>query len=396
MRTFAQKPKAIQQTTSARTTKPRRAYSGQSRKASSILHFQRTMGNNALQQLHQSNVAELETGSNTSGSTRFAHDFSQAPVFPKQRDHSRGFLAYLETLWSLLEQKQVGVGQNDAGSAPEVSSSAKEAPEATAEEASETEALATEEGSTPEASCAISSRTAVHAPDRTPDTRKKIGVCETVGFTAGGQVFNWTANTGWPRARNGQARFNWAAPERAGTSTVTATNPSTSETCSLNMNVIAPAGIRLRRVNELVYPAGAAGAGMELTVHVRPRNVNFGWIAVREDSGPASRISGYFATRTAADLRHNATPNFRRMGWNNSLAPNAAGQMQGDTAATVQGTLPPPWSAGSFQWIIPTRYRCTNSTGNGHVFARVRQRFTIGNDGTVTVTKHAASVTRTP
>lgn len=381
MRTFAQKPKATQQTTPAKATKPDSTYSGQSREAGSILYLQRTIGNHALQQLLQSDVEGLAAGSNSTGSTRFGHDFSRVPVFPRQRE---------------AEHKQVGMGQNDAGSAPEASPRAEEAPQATAGEVAEAEAPAAEDVSAPEASCAISSRTAVHAPDGTPDTRTTIGVCETVGFSAGGQVANWTANTGWPGARNGQANFNWAAPEQPGTSTITATDPSTGETCNRDMYVVAPAGVRLRSVGELAYPGGTAGAGMEVTVHVRPRNVNFGWIALGEDSGPASRIRGYFAARPAAALRHDAAPDFRRMGWNNSLAPNAAGEMQGDTAATVAGTLPPPWSAGSFQWIIPTRYRCAYSTGNGHVFTHVQQRFMIEDDGTVIVTKHAARVERTP
>ncbi len=51
MRTFAQKPKATQQTTSAKSTIPGRAHFGQSREVNSILHLQRTIGNQAVQRV---------------------------------------------------------------------------------------------------------------------------------------------------------------------------------------------------------------------------------------------------------------------------------------------------------------------------------------------------------
>jgi hypothetical protein len=78
------------------------------------------------------------------------------------------------------------------------------------------------------------------------------------------------------------------------------------------------------------------------------------------------------------------------------LAPDAAGDPQGDHAATRPGTLPPPWSAGSYRWSIPTRYRCFNSTHDGFVFTRVPQRFAMEGDGTVIVTKGSERVERTP
>ncbi|MFY9570469.1 MAG: hypothetical protein WAV20_03580, partial [Blastocatellia bacterium] len=206
------------------------------------------------------------------------------------------------------------------------------------------------------APCSIESRTAVHAPDGTPDTRTTVGVCETVLFTIGGAVADWTCSSGWPHARTGRARYEWAAPERPGTSTITATVPATGQTCSFDMKVIAPSGVRHRNVNELNYPAGEAGAGMRLTVLLRPRNVNFGWLAQREDDTQASGIHGYFEAFTAAQLMHDAADDFVRIGWDNGLAPNAAGDPQGDVASTVQGTLPEPWAPGTYRWNIPVRY----------------------------------------
>lgn len=237
----------------------------------------------------------------------------------------------------------------------------------------------------------------MHAPDGTPDSRTTIGVCETLVFGVGGRAMHWSADSGWPSARSGRANFEWAAPERARTSTITATDPATGASCSLELEVVAPSGTRLRNVGEDVFPAGTAGAGMDLTVAVLPRNVNFGWIAIHEDSGPALDVKGYFADNfPAARLRHDASPGFARIGWDNMLAPDAAGDPQGDHAATRPGTLPPPWSAGSYRWSIPTRYRCFNSTHDGFVFTRVPQRFAMEGDGTVIVTKGSERVERTP
>lgn len=81
MRTFAHKPKATQQTKAAKSTKAGRAFSGQSHDVDSILHLQRTIGNQAVQQLLQTNAEELQVNSVAPASPRFAHDFSGIPLF---------------------------------------------------------------------------------------------------------------------------------------------------------------------------------------------------------------------------------------------------------------------------------------------------------------------------
>lgn len=80
MRTFAQKPKAPQQGTPAKSAIPGRAHFGQSREVNSIFHLQRTVGNQAVQRLLQANAEELKASSATTASTRFPHDFSRIPV----------------------------------------------------------------------------------------------------------------------------------------------------------------------------------------------------------------------------------------------------------------------------------------------------------------------------
>ena len=62
MRTFVQKPKTTQQTTSAKSLIPGRAHFEQSREVDSMLHLQRTIGNPAVQQMMHTDAEELEEG----------------------------------------------------------------------------------------------------------------------------------------------------------------------------------------------------------------------------------------------------------------------------------------------------------------------------------------------
>ena len=80
MRTFAQKPKATQQTTSAKSTIPGRAHFGQSREVNSILRLQRTIGNQAVQRMLQTDAEELEVELTGTATRRFGHDFSGIPI----------------------------------------------------------------------------------------------------------------------------------------------------------------------------------------------------------------------------------------------------------------------------------------------------------------------------
>src|SRR5215208_7162477 len=82
MRTFAQKPKAPQQTTSAKSTIPARAHFGQSRDVNSILHLQPTIGNQAVQRMLQTHGKELEAALTGTASPQFGHDFTRIPIHP--------------------------------------------------------------------------------------------------------------------------------------------------------------------------------------------------------------------------------------------------------------------------------------------------------------------------
>lgn len=77
MRTFTEKPKAPQQTTSARSTIPGRARYAQSREVNSILPLQRTTGNQAVQRMLDVSAEEFEV---ESPRPRFGHDFANVRV----------------------------------------------------------------------------------------------------------------------------------------------------------------------------------------------------------------------------------------------------------------------------------------------------------------------------
>ncbi len=83
MRTFVQKPKAIQQTTSAKSPKHSRSFVGQNRDVHSILHLQRAIGNQAVLRLLETASENIDMSSaNSIISTGFSHDFSRVPVYP--------------------------------------------------------------------------------------------------------------------------------------------------------------------------------------------------------------------------------------------------------------------------------------------------------------------------
>ena len=80
MRTFAQKQKATQQSSSAKPTIPGRAHLGQRHEVNSILHLQRTIGNQAVQRWLQNNPEEHDALLSGTNSPHFGHDFSRIPV----------------------------------------------------------------------------------------------------------------------------------------------------------------------------------------------------------------------------------------------------------------------------------------------------------------------------
>lgn len=78
--------KGLPMRTFSNPTRPSRTHFGQRREASSILHLQRTIGNQEVQRRLQSNGEERHTVSIGTTSLNFGHDFSRIPVRPPTAD----------------------------------------------------------------------------------------------------------------------------------------------------------------------------------------------------------------------------------------------------------------------------------------------------------------------
>lgn len=80
MQTFEQNQKPTQKSKTSGFVRPSRELSGQSREVSSILRLQRTIGNQAVQQLLRHKTESLDASLDNNTATRFSHDFSRIPV----------------------------------------------------------------------------------------------------------------------------------------------------------------------------------------------------------------------------------------------------------------------------------------------------------------------------
>ncbi len=110
MRTFLQNPKTSQQTTSAMSTIPSRAHIGQSPKVNSLLHLQRTIGNQAVQRMLQTDGQEPEAGVTELAAPRFGHDFSRTPIHPPSAEAIQTKLA-INKLGDSFEQEADSVSE---------------------------------------------------------------------------------------------------------------------------------------------------------------------------------------------------------------------------------------------------------------------------------------------
>jgi hypothetical protein len=85
MRTFAKKQDRPQERISSGHSRSHTAVSGAIDHTHPLLRLQRTIGNQAVQRLLQTNTEELEVDSTSAAAPRFAHDFSPTPIPPDAR-----------------------------------------------------------------------------------------------------------------------------------------------------------------------------------------------------------------------------------------------------------------------------------------------------------------------
>ena len=89
MRTLLQRPKAAQRTEPAKSTIRGRTRFGYGPEVDSILHLQRTIGNQAVQRLLENNAEERNARLTGTASPHLGHDFSRVPIGSPHRERFR-------------------------------------------------------------------------------------------------------------------------------------------------------------------------------------------------------------------------------------------------------------------------------------------------------------------
>jgi hypothetical protein len=232
--------------------------------------------------------------------------------------------------------------------------------------------------------CTITTRTLVSAPDRTTNKRKTVGVNEEVELTTS-SVVTWSSSHGIVVPVTGSTTV-WTAPESPGTCTVTAT-PASGGPCAVMFEVRFPSRISMKKMKEDVIPPGVSGAGMLARVSFLPMSVSFSTTEWLEVPGPASGITGYFVAHTGKPyMYHHPNPHFVRIKKDNTF----------DFDHAAASGWPAPWSAGTFQWVIPNRLKRAGGGSPGQLALDTVQHFEIAADGTFIVRKQGATVKRSP
>lgn len=243
--------------------------------------------------------------------------------------------------------------------------------------------------------CLITTTTFISAPSGAPGTRKTVGVGEIVEIGASMPV-TWTISGGRIHGRKPKAEnaIYWLAPEVGGSSTITAT-PKAGGSCSVTFKVIPPSMIVYSKGKDRPYDPGRSGSGFIAGMSIRPLDVNFAAIELREGTCPTV-ASGYYThlkvsgrTLNMNDVEHQPNPKWGPV--------DAENNGTGDKIGTHPPGLPGPFEKGVMTWTIPQFYRLFNGSGNGVFFCNsIHVQSMGGTTGTEISIKGAANRTRTP
>ena len=232
---------------------------------------------------------------------------------------------------------------------------------------------------------AMTHQTEFTAPDGSKNNRNKIGVGEQVAFT-GNTKGDWTASGGTPLLLADNDAFDWTAPARS--ETITITFSVGGNLVSEDFEVIEPSHYTAIKKSEMQFLPGDQGVGMILDFSFHPKTISFGNVQQMEVSGPATNITGYFLLN-GMPHPHNSGDSFFDMSEDNLF------ESARDTAAMQN--FPQPWSAGGFDWIIPNHFKLKSEAGNGKKYHNATQSFRMADaTGKTTVTKEGASAERSP
>ena len=243
----------------------------------------------------------------------------------------------------------------------------------------------------PCANAKITSQTTATSPsDR---TRTTVGVGEEVQLTFSLGSANWTASAGKLSAATGVSTL-FTAPERAASVTLTAVGGGCTST--LTLTVIEPSGVLMERAPgmNVWHSHGIASVGIKTEIYILPATVSFENIEISEDDCVGA-VTGFFVG-TPLDGVHHAG---HGAGVWVPVGPETAGKGSkingNDTAQSGNCNFKTPYTAGTFDWPIPWKFRVpstvSGATNAEKGFATVHQQFTIDATGGMTVSKAGAS-----
>jgi hypothetical protein len=221
-------------------------------------------------------------------------------------------------------------------------------------------------------------------------TRTTIGVGEEVDLTlkpASLGTATWSLTGGGTLNPTSGLTTRFTAPESHTNCVVTA--QFMGESCSKPFTVVEPASESATTNGAAPpdpFPVGSQGVCMNMIITIEPTSVSFYRVQMKEESGPASNVTGYMTNFSAAALYHSANTNWVTL---------SEGNKHGDHAHHT-GFPNLPWGVGGFDWVIPVYWRVVDgSTSNSFPSSTQSIRMTDTN-GTTSVTKLGASATRTP
>jgi hypothetical protein len=230
------------------------------------------------------------------------------------------------------------------------------------------------------------------APDGTPGPRTKVAVNEPVAMNTRTPAAPpvWTA-TGGTFVATGGSGIVWTAPavvpSGGAVFTVTAT-PVSGTPCTVAMNVVPPSHRELTRIRDLSYDDNRSGSGFDAVVAIRPADVAFDFVEVREGAAEG-KASGYYDSILHWDKKPHALGDW-------SLADPDSVRIT-DLVGTEEPGGPAPFSVGTFEWKIPQFYRPFGGAGDGEEYGKaVHLQTMAGADGAETSEKDGARRERTP
>ncbi|CAN5832090.1 hypothetical protein BH11MYX2_BH11MYX2_11890 [soil metagenome] len=239
----------------------------------------------------------------------------------------------------------------------------------------------------PKANASITIEVARTASGNPSKARTSVGVGEQVTFSSNG-AGDWTAGG---TSFGGGSTATWTASDTAGS--VEIAHKVNGSTQKQAMNVVAPSSVTFESKGG--FPVATAGVGMTTKVKVGPTNVSFGACEWLEEPGGADGTSGYFDEYVKAgkgDLAHHPNKNWLGMGDSNDAVEDHAWTSD-NPKLTNPATKQDGYFAGGSGWNVPKQSRVAGK-GEGTAFTNVRQQFAMSADGSVSVTKGAASATQ--